>query len=112
MYCPKCGTELDDEADFCYSCGFRIKEPLASDGKSENIETQKRRLRCPNCGSTNFETTTETYGQTKGFDCCSGLLGYLLLGPIGWLCGLCGMGKGTTTTTTLFICKDCGTKFR
>jgi hypothetical protein len=25
---------------------------------------------------------------------------------------LCGMGKGTSTTTTCFICKDCGTKFR
>jgi DNA-directed RNA polymerase subunit RPC12/RpoP len=113
MFCPKCGTELDDSADFCYSCGERIPNAPGSSAENyEDLETLKKKLRCPSCGSTNFQPITETYGETKGYDCCNGLIGYLLLGPVGWLCGACGMGKGKTTTTTCFICKDCGTKFR
>jgi hypothetical protein len=33
MYCPKCGTELPEDAEFCSKCGFRLTskaEPVKS----------------------------------------------------------------------------------
>jgi DNA-directed RNA polymerase subunit RPC12/RpoP len=71
---------------------------------------------CPNCGSNDIQAVSEVHGynKTKGFDCCSGVLGRLCLGPFGWLCGLCGMGKsiGFTTTSVLWVCNKCGEKFK
>ncbi len=73
-------------------------------------------MHCPKCGSQNVQAVSEVSSSTKikGFDCCGGLIGYLILGPIGWLCGLCGMGEGRTTSTTslLWVCHDCGKKFK
>jgi hypothetical protein len=35
-YCPKCGEELVEEADFCHSCGFELAElQEANDSGSE-----------------------------------------------------------------------------
>ncbi len=71
---------------------------------------------CPRCGSGDLQTVSEFESTTdvKGYGCCKGLIGYLILGPIGWICGLCGMGEGRTRTrtTTLWMCKGCGNKFR
>ena len=63
--------------------------------------------RCPKCGSTNIQVVSHT--ETKGFGCGKGCLGALLLGPFGWLCGLCGMGKGKSKI--LRVCAACGKKF-
>lgn len=63
--------------------------------------------RCPKCGSTNIQVVSHT--ETTGFGCGKGCLGSLLLGPFGWLCGLCGMGKGKSKI--LRICAGCGKKF-
>ncbi|WP_082585122.1 zinc-ribbon domain-containing protein [Thermococcus barophilus] len=33
MYCPKCGTQLDEEFDFCPVCGYdlrKVKEKIYS----------------------------------------------------------------------------------
>jgi len=62
---------------------------------------------CPKCGSTNIQATTE--GETQGFGAGKGCLGLLLFGPIGFLCGLCGMGKGKTNA--IRMCMACGKKF-
>jgi len=71
---------------------------------------------CPKCKSENVQAVSqvETTSQTKGFGCCKGGLGAIIFGPIGWLCGLCGMGKGKSTTSTnvLWVCNNCGNKFR
>ncbi|MCL2128511.1 MAG: hypothetical protein FWH38_09670 [Treponema sp.] len=67
---------------------------------------------CPRCNSINVQAVSEVRSETKGFGCCQGLIGYILLGPIGWLCGLCGMGEGRTTTNVLWVCNNCGYKFR
>lgn len=63
---------------------------------------------CPNCGSNNIQVINEV--ETKGFGAGKGCLGYLLLGPLGLLCGLCGMGK--TKNNIVRVCTDCGAKFR
>lgn len=71
-----------------------------------------RQLRCPRCGSQSLHPVTETTGTTKGYGFGKGCLGAIIAGPIGWLCGLCGMGKGRTTSTTYWMCDSCGKKFR
>ena len=67
---------------------------------------------CPKCNSQNVQAISEVNSTYKGFGCCKGTLGYLLFGPIGFLCGLIGMGKGRTTTEMLWVCNNCGKRFR
>ena len=58
-------------------------------------------MRCKSCGSENvgIETpTTTTYSYSKG------LIGTLLLGPVGAVAGINGKKK----TTLYYCCKDCG----
>lgn len=70
---------------------------------------------CPHCGNPQLQVFNETNTQTtgKGYSSGKGCLGYLLLGPLGLLCGSCGSGQKTTTTnTTYWICPKCGNRFR
>lgn len=74
----------------------------------ENVE-------CPNCHSSNLmllpETKTDISGG--GYRVGKGCCGWILLGPLGLLCGLCGTGiKSKSQTVTFWVCKDCGNKFR
>ena len=46
-------------------------------------------MKCPNCGSTNISSITDTHTHTKGFDGGDACCGYLLFGWPGILCGLC-----------------------
>lgn len=39
MFCPNCGTEIPDNADFCISCGFSINGAKAA-GKEKNISIE------------------------------------------------------------------------
>lgn len=76
-------------------------------------------MRCPKCGSENIfcqpSTETITTEKTKGFGWFKACLGWLIAGPWGILCGLCGMGKEKTKTTTkstvIHICQNCGNRF-
>lgn len=63
-------------------------------------------MKCPKCGSEHvqFYSTTNTQGPSVSSSCC----GYILLGPLGLLCGLCGMGS---ETKEYWLCQDCGNKF-
>ena len=65
-------------------------------------------MRCPKCGEENCSAIGET--ETQGFGAGKGICGYLLLGPFGLLCGLCGMGK-TKGTKVFFVCNNCGRRF-
>lgn len=69
-------------------------------------------MRCPNCGGEHCQIITEVNTHTQGFGIGKGLCGYICLGPIGLLCGLCGMGANHTTSVTYWLCQDCGSKFR
>lgn len=65
-------------------------------------------MKCPKCGSEHvqFVTSTETTGISGLDSCC----GFLLMGPIGLLCGLC--GSGYSTTSEYWVCHECGAKFQ
>lgn len=64
-------------------------------------------VRCPKCGSTNIQVVSQA--ETKGFGCGKGCCGAIFLGPFGWLCGLCGMGKGKSKIAR--VCAACGKQF-
>ena len=66
---------------------------------------------CPRCYSTEFQVVAKTEGTTQGFGGGKGCLGVLLFGPFGWLCGMCGQGKGRTSTRVLKYCNRCGKQF-
>ncbi len=74
---------------------------------------------CPKCGSNqiNTQVVTETTiaEKTKGFGWIKACLGYLLFSVPGILCGLCGMGKRRSNTSTqsrvVHICQNCGNQF-
>lgn len=76
-------------------------------------------MKCPNCGSDDIisktETTTITEEKVKGFGFIKACIGWLLFSLPGVLCGLCGMGKGKTATTitakVVHVCQDCGRRF-
>jgi len=69
-------------------------------------------MTCPSCFSDKVHPVSEVESKTKGYGCCKGGLGYLLFGPIGFLCGLCGMGDEKSTTNVLWVCSNCGHKFK
>ncbi len=76
-------------------------------------------MKCPKCGSENVISTpvvtTTTDTKTKGFGCIKACIGWLLFSLPGILCGLCGMGKGksktTSTTKVINVCQNCGNRF-
>jgi DNA-directed RNA polymerase subunit RPC12/RpoP len=68
-------------------------------------------LICPECGSDNFEVVQDMKMSGKDFGAGKACCGYILLGPLGLLCGACGKGKELDTKTA-FVCKNCGNKFR
>lgn len=58
VYCPKCGTELPDTADFCMKCGTNIAmargaaPPTASAPAAAVLAPSgAASLKCPNCGA-------------------------------------------------------------
>lgn len=72
-------------------------------------------FRCPKCGHDHLQVINETNVHTSGknYSSSQGCLGYLLLGPLGLLCGSCGQKQQTTTTNqTYWVCSKCGNKFR
>lgn len=73
------------------------------------------RLCCPQCGNEDLQAVTETNTLTTGknYSAGQGCLGFLLLGPLGLLCGSCGQHQKTTTVNnTYWVCPKCGKKFR
>lgn len=91
----------------------QLEEQNCASGQIQ--ESKRIQLCCPNCGSEKLNTVTETTSQTygKNYSAGQGCLGYLLFGPLGFLCGLCGANKTTTTSTeTSFVCTQCGQKFK
>jgi len=63
-------------------------------------------MRCPNCNSDHVQFATKTSGSSfgSGEACC----GFLLMGPLGLLCGFCG---SDVSTDEFWICQECGHKF-
>lgn len=63
-------------------------------------------MKCPFCGSEHVQyvshTTRTNFGGLQA--CC----GFILMGPMGLLCGLCGQSE---STSEYWVCHDCGNTF-
>ena len=55
MFCPKCGTQLPDNAGFCFKCGTRISAAAPSQASSPPqpvlAPAGATALKCPSCGA-------------------------------------------------------------
>ena len=79
-------------------------------GKTGSTINSNPSVCCPKCGSNNLQAVSESNTTGGGYGAGKGCCGYILLGPLGLLCGACG-SKSKTTTKTFFVCMDCGNKF-
>ena len=89
--------------------GLQNNRTVGLDMNTANTSTNQ--LHCPKCGSTNCTPVVETSTSGKDFSAGKGCCGWVILGPIGILCGACGKGK-KTTSTTYWMCSGCGNKFQ
>lgn len=57
MFCPYCGTKLDEGASFCKSCGKQVDNNISTKTSPEENPTVRKSVyegnihKCPNCGS-------------------------------------------------------------
>lgn len=57
MFCPKCGTQLPDDAGFCLKCGARVglvssqQQQPSTPNQSVVAPTGATTMKCPNCGA-------------------------------------------------------------
>ena len=93
-YCRRCGSEVDEYETKCFECGEQLKPEI-----SRNV------LRCPRCEGSNIQLLSKTEGSD--YDVSSGCCGYILLGPLGLLCGL----SSDKTTETVRVCATCKHEF-
>ncbi len=63
-------------------------------------------MHCPKCGSSNVQFVTNN--KSTGPSITSGCCGYILLGPIGLLCALCGISN---EHEEYWLCQGCGNRF-
>lgn len=65
-------------------------------------------MKCPSCGSENVNLISNTTNRGfRGSDACCG---YMLMGPLGILCGSFGSGK--KKTNEFWVCNNCGSRFQ
>ncbi len=127
MYCRNCGKEIYGTNEYCEACQAELDNSVnntppqnqqSQQGGYNDGGNQKKKC-CPRCKSRNLQivTNTEYHSQTSGggYSAGKGCCGYMALGPLGLLCGACGSKSKTTVTsssTNVWVCRDCGNKFR
>lgn len=84
-----------------------IKKPESKELKDDVKEPEDDVPTCPDCKSKHVQIVTE--GHTRGYDAGSGCCGAILFGPLGLLCGACGVGGKHQTAKRM--CLKCGKKF-
>lgn len=131
-YCKHCGEALVEDSNHCGTCGGAVtiitpdnalrRSPAAFNkpyvpNQSSGITRMRKQgsLYCPKCMSQKLQTVVESHTKSTGggYGMFKGCLGWLLLGPFGVLCGLCGSEVNVDTTNkTFFLCMNCSNKFR
>ncbi len=98
---------------------FHRPEPAANPGTSAELTDPQANaavqtpsgIRCPRCGSYDIFPVSEVSTKGKDFNAGNACCGLMLCGPLGLLFGSTGKGK-QTITTTYWMCKGCGHKFK
>ncbi|MBQ7399236.1 MAG: hypothetical protein IJW06_02065 [Clostridia bacterium] len=124
MYCRKCAKVIMDDEEYCSDCLKTINQQNshAEEQKKENnvmVTDRRRKKCCPKCKSRNLQIITNTQFSSEttggGYSAGKGCCGYMAFGPLGLLCGSCGSKTETTITsdsTTVWVCLECGNRFR
>jgi Zn finger protein HypA/HybF involved in hydrogenase expression len=95
---------------------FNLYEEDLHRRKIEQLEQEKLQqldaslVHCPKCNGTHCRMITSTKTDSTPFGLGDACCGWILFGPIGILCGLCG-ASSSTETKTYWVCDDCGKKF-
>lgn len=89
----------------------QLQDVSTAETANNTVINQTTGLHCPRCGSYDMVPVSEVSTQGKDFNAGDACCGYMLCGPLGLLCGATGKGK-QTTTTTYWVCKGCGNKFK
>lgn len=113
MKCKHCGKVIPNDSIFCTYC--RAKMGLTKEESKERKNT-KGGISCVKCGSTDLVVVSDVRGEgVDGTNVFLGsLLGSLLCFGLGTVLGaMCGLsGAGETYTRHLWVCKNCGAKFK
>ena len=113
MFCKNCGAQTGDTTQFCTKCGSPCNAPQGT--QSTAAPANASEIRCPHCQGTNLHPVVENNVSSMGggYGVGKGCLGYICLGPLGLLCGLCGnKQKISTSSQTFWLCQNCGYKFQ
>jgi DNA-directed RNA polymerase subunit M/transcription elongation factor TFIIS len=107
--CIYCGRENKDSYQYCAYCGEELSTNVYGDSKDDVFEQEEKKqnnnqVTCPRCGSTEIYFMTREKG---GFDASNACCGYIILGPLGLLCGL----ASDRESVTMRKCKNCGNEF-
>ena len=140
MFCVKCGNALSQGSRKCNNCGnpVKLRTPTKLTQKSMSPVTQHDddnkgvvvsnnsqvsqvvniptvRIAssgihdCNKCGSSNV-TPFNSANTKSGFSFLESCCGFILLGPLGVLCGM--NSKVKTVNQTHWMCQVCGNQFR
>lgn len=90
---------------------FEKKNKQTALSTNNNGSPKGLAVRCNRCGSTNCQIINEIHSSGKDFSASKGCCGWILLGPLGILCGSCGEGK-QINNIQYWVCNDCGNKWR
>lgn len=124
MYCRKCGKEISENKEYCDACETTDSGHQAVINHIDQSQVfaninNNRKICCPKCKSKNLQFVSNTEFSSKttggGYSAGKGCCGYMALGPLGLLCGACGSKSKTTVTsksTNIWVCGECGNKFR
>lgn len=113
MKCEKCEKIIPNDSMFCTYCG--AKTGLS---KQESLSRRgaKGGIKCVKCGSNDLQVVSDVRGEgISGTNMlCGGILGSIVCCGLGTVLGtMCGMaGAGETHTRHLWVCKNCGAKFK
>ncbi len=117
MYCKNCGTQLDDSAKFCPSCGTGTDgtAPAASPSPQPIVIQAQPQFAssrpCPKCKGRNVQFQTVTESKKGG---CLKVLLYIILAIsiLGWLILIPLLIRKKTKTVTYGVCQSCGYRWK
>lgn len=111
MFCHNCGNEIKTGEKFCKNCGQPVITNDFLEKQQNNSKCQEEEgVSCPYCGSKDYQVVVKTEVKGGGYSASSGCCGFLLLGPLGLLCGACGSDV-KSSSETWWNCKKCGKEF-
>jgi len=72
---------------------------------------EESRMKCPDCGSGNVQPVSKTTSSRGGLSLSKGIIGGLLLGPLGAVGGAL-MGNKKSSSETYYHCMECGNEWK